>query len=325
MMEPDIGHNSGRRTRCIYRAHGERGYTKLRNAFLQDRRLSFDTRGLLGFLLSLPDDWEVTVQSIIASGPAGRDRVYRMLKEAEQFGYILPEQGRKQAGKFDRQLYLVSDDPAALIERAALEILKMEAAKQPLPEKPEPGEEPVTPLPLTANTDAAKNVVNQGVSPLPDLPYTAEPFTAEPLTEKPEADKKNIEGNINNTPPLDPPQPEAEVKPTKRKGRGSKTRLPADWQLDPQWRADTRKVFGATDEQIDIEVARFRRYWTSPDAKNPMKADWKRAWENWFDRAMERGIRTGGAPPSRQPWQQRRDREDAALEFLMSGKGAGRG
>src|SRR4030067_141813 len=132
-----IGHNSEGRVRCIFRSHGDRGYTKLRNAFLQDRDISDETRGLIARLLSLPEDWEVTVQSIIASGKAGRDKVYRMLKEAEKFGYIKPERDRKEAGKFDRQLYLVSDDPQSLIERVAQEIHDLEHGGQPLPENPE--------------------------------------------------------------------------------------------------------------------------------------------------------------------------------------------
>ncbi len=173
-MDTMIGHNSATRTRCIFRAHGERGYTKLRNAFLQDRRLSFETRGLIAFLLSLPDDWEVTVMSIIASGPAGRDKVYRMIKEAEKFGHIRPEQSRA-GGKFDRQLYLVSDDPAALIERVAMEISVLETvAILPLTEKPDTVEtaenkdiSPLTPLPLTAN-------------PLPEKPRPVSPLTANP-------------------------------------------------------------------------------------------------------------------------------------------------
>ena len=126
-MQAEIGHNSAGRTRCIFRAHGDRGYTKLRNAFLQDKRISDETRGLIARLLSLPEDWEVTVQGIIASGKAGRDKVYRMLREAEEFGYVKPEErSRSEKGKFDRQLYLVSDDPAALIEQAAEELLQME-------------------------------------------------------------------------------------------------------------------------------------------------------------------------------------------------------
>lgn len=234
-MHGAIGHNSEGRVRCIFRAHGDRGYTKLRNGFLQDRRISDETRGLVARLLSLPDDWEVTVQSIIASGKAGRDKVYRMLKEAEEFGYILPEQGRKQAGKFDRQLYLVSDDPAALIERAAQEILEIQAVDEPLPENPEPVAQPVTPLPFTEKPEAVESVADQGVSPLTGLPLTAEPFTAEPLTEKPEADKRNIEVKYN--PPIVPPSDQP-AEPESRKRGAVPDEYPHDfeefWKLFPR-------------------------------------------------------------------------------------------
>lgn len=207
-----IGHNSAGRTKCIFRAHGDRGYTKLKNSFLQDRRISDETRGLVARLLSLPEDWEVTVQSIIASGKAGRDKVYRMIKEAEQFGYIKPEQSRKEAGKFDRQLYLVSDDPEALIEKAAQELLAMEnALAQPLTDFPEAVKmaenkevQPLTPLPLTAE------------------PFTAEPLTAQPLTEKPDAYKKNIDNNIPPIVPL-----EGDVRPKR-----SRSSVPDEYPYD---------------------------------------------------------------------------------------------
>ncbi len=207
-----VGHNSGKRTRCIFRAHGERSYTKLCNGFLQDRRLSYETRGLIGHLLSLPDDWEVTVQSIIASGPAGRDKVYRMLKEAEDFGYIKPEQGRKTAGKFDRQLYLVTDNPTSLIERAALEIAKIEMGIDPLTDFPEPASFGVEIEPLTENTEAAEVAEINGFQPLTDLPLTAQPFTGEPLTENTDTYKRNIEDNKTPIAPL------AEKAPKRRRG-----------------------------------------------------------------------------------------------------------
>src|SRR4030067_396863 len=183
-----IGHNSEGRVRCIFRSHGDRGYTKLRNAFLQDRDISDETRGLIARLLSLPEDWEVTVQSIIASGKAGRDKVYRMLKEAEKFGYIKPERDRKEAGKFDRQLYLVSDDPQSLIERVAQEIHDLEHGGQPLPENP-------------------------------DVAETAEPLPAKPLPENPEADKRNI--NNNNIPPIAPPADNSTPPAKPKRGRSN--------------------------------------------------------------------------------------------------------
>lgn len=99
-----------------------------------------------------------------------------------------------------------------------------------------------------------------------------------------------LKKNKKNKPPLGSPKP---IRMTAK--RGDKTRLSPDWQLCSEWRQRTRIKFGATDAQIDKEADRFKRYWLSPDAKNPMKADWLATWENWFDRAMERGISVNGA------------------------------
>ena len=119
-----VGHNS--MAQSVFRAHGDRGYTKLRNEFLQDSRISDETRGLVARLLSRPTDWHFTVKEIIASGPSGRDKVYRMMKEAEQYGYIAPEKPRRDNGTYSAHVYLVTDDPQVLIHRAAEEILALQ-------------------------------------------------------------------------------------------------------------------------------------------------------------------------------------------------------
>lgn len=211
-MLATVGHNSATRTRCIFRAPGDRGYTKIRNAFLQDRRISDETRGLVARLLSLPDDWEVTVQSIIASGKAGRDKVYRMLKEAETYGYIQPEERhRDDTGKLGRQIYFVSDDPEALINRAAQELYEMEA--DPYPENPEVDGKPCPAKPDTENTDMVEVVAEQQVPPRPEKPEEAKPDLAEPRLENPHAYKKKIEDKINNNPPIVPPPADEPEKP----------------------------------------------------------------------------------------------------------------
>lgn len=241
MEQSLIGDNSAGRTRCIFRAHGDRAYTKLRNAFLQDRRISDETRGLVARLLSLPDDWEVTVQSIIASGKAGRDKVYRMVKEAEEHGYIMPEgQARATAGKFDRQIYFVSDDPAALIDRAALELYEIEAAHARLTEKPEAVEKPQStePLPCAEKPDAVempqqKMAENKDVSPLPanrdaiNLPHEAKPYTAN------RSGKKNIEVKITlDSPPIVPPRLELDGEPVPAKPKRSRNAVPDEYPHD---------------------------------------------------------------------------------------------
>lgn len=82
-------------------------------------------------------------------------------------------------------------------------------------------------------------------------------------------------------------------KPQSRK-RGNRSRLAEDWSLDLEWRAATKEKFGVSDAAIDAQVERFRRYFLSPDAKEPLKADWKGTWENWIDRAQKRGEMVDG-------------------------------
>jgi hypothetical protein len=89
--------------------------TKIPNELLQDDRLGYDTRGMLIRLLSLPDNAEITAEMIVAEGAAGRDKVYRMLAEAERFGYVVPV-SRRDGGKYRKTVYLVADK-AGIIEK----------------------------------------------------------------------------------------------------------------------------------------------------------------------------------------------------------------
>jgi hypothetical protein len=65
--------------------------------------------------------------------------------------------------------------------------------------------------------------------------------------------------------------------------------LPENWTCPPDWRAYASDE-GAEEFQIDFMAKEFKRHWTGPDAKNALKADWKRTWENWVDREIARGT-----------------------------------
>lgn len=175
-----IGHNS---FQSIIRSNPETGFTKISNALLQDKRISYETRGLLAELLSRPDDWEITVLSIVKSGPAGRDKVYRMIKEAEKFGHLGVRRDRRDDGTLLKQRYMVSDDPRLLA--AALELYRMETGDEPLPEKAE------VVIPFPGNPEVVKNGSKQAASwkpgsghPLPEKPDTAEPLPENPTHTK---------------------------------------------------------------------------------------------------------------------------------------------
>lgn len=70
------------------------GYTVVSNTTLRDQRLSWKARGLLIYLLSLPDNWATNSTHLARMAPDGRASVLSGLKELEQAGYL--RRGRKQ-------------------------------------------------------------------------------------------------------------------------------------------------------------------------------------------------------------------------------------
>jgi len=85
----------------ILRIPKERNYTVLDNGFLTDERLSWEARGLLGYLLSKPDDWQVRLYDLVRRGPAGEHKIRRMLRELGEAGYLRRHRFRGPDGRFE--------------------------------------------------------------------------------------------------------------------------------------------------------------------------------------------------------------------------------
>ena len=76
-------------------------YFVVDNAVFSEARLSWDARGLMGYLLSKPDDWRVRLYDLVAHGPAGVHKIQRMLRELEDAGYLHRKRVKRANGAFD--------------------------------------------------------------------------------------------------------------------------------------------------------------------------------------------------------------------------------
>lgn len=98
-------------TRTIIRARRRRRFVVVDQGAIEDTRLSWAARGLLAYLLSLPDDWQVHVRDLRRRGNLGRDGIYKLLRELIDAGYVRYEKHRDAEGKIRGGTYYVSELP----------------------------------------------------------------------------------------------------------------------------------------------------------------------------------------------------------------------
>ncbi|MGG6437407.1 DnaD domain protein [Saccharococcus caldoxylosilyticus] len=122
----------------IFRVEKKENYVVLDKGFLNDKRLSWQAKGLLAYMLSLPNDWVFNINDLKNRSRNGRDATKNIVKELQEFGYIIKEQTREK-GKFSNNRYIVLEHPAL-----------------PLTENPLT-ENPSTESPLTENPSLLNN------------------------------------------------------------------------------------------------------------------------------------------------------------------------
>lgn len=85
----------------IHRDDHDKFYLKISNAVLEDSSLSWKARGLLAYLLSRPDNWNVIVSHLVKQGTDGKASVMAGLKELEDAGYIRRTARPPVKGRYD--------------------------------------------------------------------------------------------------------------------------------------------------------------------------------------------------------------------------------
>jgi len=86
-------------------------YAMICKATLHDKKLSWKARGILAYLLSLPNDWQIYENELIQHTKDGRDSTRAGIKELIGAGYITRHQRMEPSGKFAGYEYVVSEVP----------------------------------------------------------------------------------------------------------------------------------------------------------------------------------------------------------------------
>ena len=67
----------------VFKIEKTKDYTVMSNYHLRDKNLSYKAKGLLSFMLSLPDDWDYSLAGLCAISKESRDGIRAILKELQ--------------------------------------------------------------------------------------------------------------------------------------------------------------------------------------------------------------------------------------------------
>jgi hypothetical protein len=166
----------------------ERNFVQVPNEWMRDPRLSRRARGLLAEIMSHTVGWEITVESLVANGPEGRDAIRAAIVELETAGYLVRKTTRA-SGKFSGTDYMIQEPPSPAPENPTL--VNDSETEAPAPEKPTLVN-PTQRTPSFKNSDLLPSVVNQEVAENPkqtqelalNLPDAPEKIIADTLHER---------------------------------------------------------------------------------------------------------------------------------------------
>ena len=95
----------------VFRVEKNKGYTVMSNHHLRNHTLSLKAKGLLSQMLSLPDDWDYTLQGLAQINKESIDAIREAVRELERAGYIKRSRERDERGCLRGTVYTIYEQP----------------------------------------------------------------------------------------------------------------------------------------------------------------------------------------------------------------------
>lgn len=140
----------------IIRTKSPHRFTIVSNELLAESNpMSWEATGLLIYLLSKPDNWQVSIAALTNIGKCGKNKIESILKELKRLGYIVGR--RRSSGKYDYYVYDTPQSPPTLPKPENQ--VEAQKFKKPKPENPVQAF-PVQDFQSLINTDIEINTEN---------------------------------------------------------------------------------------------------------------------------------------------------------------------
>lgn len=86
-------------------------YSTISNVFFKDKNLSLKAKGLLAMVLTLPDNWDFTINGIEVITKEGKTAIYSAIDELKEHGYCKVTSVRDEKGAFKGNDYTFIENP----------------------------------------------------------------------------------------------------------------------------------------------------------------------------------------------------------------------
>ena len=76
---------------AVFKVKKNKNYTTMSNYHLQNKNLSLKAKGLLSYMLSLPNDWDYSISGLVANCRESKTSIRTALNELKEHGYLVIE------------------------------------------------------------------------------------------------------------------------------------------------------------------------------------------------------------------------------------------
>ena len=94
----------------VFRVEKNREFVVMHNRFLREKRMSLKAKGLLALCLSLPEDWNYSLNGLVAICKESQTSIRSALKELEKFGHLDRRRQKDRKGQFIYE-YIIYETP----------------------------------------------------------------------------------------------------------------------------------------------------------------------------------------------------------------------
>ena len=102
---------------AVFRVNKNKDFTVMSNYHLKDKRLSLRAKGLLSLMLSLPEEWDYSINGLVAISKESKKVIEPTLSELKEYKYLvvnklMPNQTKSGRFEYEYNVYEVPIDVA---------------------------------------------------------------------------------------------------------------------------------------------------------------------------------------------------------------------